>query len=102
MYLRVWEYEVQAGQVDEFIAEYGAQGAWAQLFWRAEGFAGTRLLRDVDRAGRFLTIDRWADASCWEAFMDRWGEEYRELDRRLHGLASGGDLVIEGEAPAGG
>jgi hypothetical protein len=96
MYARVWEYEVGAGEVDASLAAYGAGGAWAQLFARAEGYAGTRLFRDVDRAGRFLTVDRWADAACWQAFLYRWGDDYGELDRRLRGLAAGGKAVVEG------
>jgi hypothetical protein len=54
------------------------------------------LFRDVDRAGRFLSVDRWADAPSWRAFLDRWGNDYDELDHRLHGLAAGGEAVVEG------
>jgi heme-degrading monooxygenase HmoA len=100
MYVRVWEYEVEAGQVDDFIAAYGPAGAWARLFARAEGYGGTQLFRDVDRADRFLTVDRWAAAARWDAFLGRWGDNYGELDRRLHGLAAGGEAVIEGAAPS--
>jgi hypothetical protein len=42
MYVRVWEYKV-------------------------ERYGGTQLFRDVDRADRFLTVDRWADAARWDA-----------------------------------
>jgi quinol monooxygenase YgiN len=73
MYMRVWEYKVEAGQVDDFIAAYGPAGASARLFARAEGYGGTELFRDVDKAGRFLTVDRWADAARWDAFLARWG-----------------------------
>lgn len=96
MYVRVWDYEVQSGQVDAFVAAYGPAGPWAQLFARAEGYAGTQLFCDVARTSHFLTVDRWADAASWEAFLDRWADDYNELDRRLHGLAAGGDAVIEG------
>jgi len=78
MYARVWEYDVRASDVDAFLTAYGAGGAWAQLFARSEGYAGTRLFRDVDRAGRFLTVDRWADFASWEAFFARWGSDYLE------------------------
>jgi heme-degrading monooxygenase HmoA len=74
-------------------------GAWAQLFAQAEGYAGTQLFRDVDRASRFLSVDRWADAASWRAFLDRWGNDYDELEHRLHGLAAGGEAVVEGAAP---
>jgi quinol monooxygenase YgiN len=99
MYVRVWRYEVESGKVDAFLAEYGAGGAWARLFGRAEGYAGTELFCDVDRAGQFMTIDKWRDAGSWAAFLNRWGEEYRRLDQQLHGLAAGGRAVIEGAVP---
>lgn len=99
MYVRVWEYEVEADQVDAFLAAYGATGAWVQLFSRAGGYAGSQLFRDAECTSRFLTVDRWADAASWEAFMGRWGDDYRELDHRLDGLASGGQVVVEGSAP---
>jgi hypothetical protein len=52
----------------------------------------------VDRAGRFLTIDRWADAASWEAFLGSWASDYGELDQRLRGLADGGEMIVEGSA----
>jgi len=98
MYVRVWEYEVGADQVDAFIAAYGATGAWARLFEREAGYVGTQLFGAVGQDGRFLTVDRWRDAACWEAFLDQWRDEYGELDHQLHGLAAGGDAVVEGTA----
>jgi len=98
MYVRVWEYEVPAGQVDAFVAAYGQSGAWVQLFGRSKGYAGTRLFRDVDKANRFLTVDRWTDAGCWEAFLRVWASDYRELDQRLHELADGGEMIVDGSA----
>jgi hypothetical protein len=52
----------------------------------------------MDRAGRFLTVDRWTDYASWQAFLDRWGSDYRELDQRLSGLADGGEMIAEGFA----
>jgi quinol monooxygenase YgiN len=98
MYARLWEYEVEPGKVEAFLAAYRADGAWARLFGRAEGYAGTQLFADVDRAGRFVTIDRWRDVASWETFQARWGNEYHELDQRLAGLAAGGRAVVEGTA----
>src|SRR5262249_42493226 len=92
----VWEYEVESGQADSFVAAYGANGTWAGLFARADGFQGTRLFRDVDRANCFLNVDSWSDAACWDAFLERWGEDYSELAQQLQGRRGGGDLVIEG------
>ena len=101
MYARVWEYEVQAGEVDAFVSAYRAKGAWAQLFARAEGYAGTQLFRHVDRPSHLLTVDLWADVACWQGFLNRWGDDYGELDHRLHGVAAGGEAVIEGTTQRG-
>jgi hypothetical protein len=101
MYLRVWEYEVSAGDVDAFMAAYGQAGAWAQLFARSLEYGGTSLFRDVARPSHFMTIDRWTDAASWESFQASWGQAYRELDRQLDRLASGGETLIEGPAPGG-
>jgi heme-degrading monooxygenase HmoA len=98
MYARVWEYEVRTSDVEAFLAAYGASGAWVKLFERSEGYDGTQLFRDVDRAGRFLTVDRWTDYASWKAFLDRWGSDYRELDQRLRRLADGGQMIVEGLA----
>jgi heme-degrading monooxygenase HmoA len=100
MYVRVWEYDVEPGQLSAFLAVYGAAGAWVKLFARADGYAGTDLFRDVDQANRFLTVDRWTNAGCWQAFLDRWADEYHELDHQLRWLASGGRPVVEGAAQA--
>jgi heme-degrading monooxygenase HmoA len=98
MYVRVREYEVDTGQADALLAAYGAGGAWAQLE-RAAGYAGTQLFRDFDRANRFLTVACWADAASWESFLDRWRDDYCELDHQLRRLAAGGEPIVEGAAP---
>lgn len=100
MYARVWDYDVESAQVEAFVAAYGAAGAWTQLFERTTGYAGTQLFRDVDQPNRFLTVDRWTDAACWQAFLDGWGDQYRELDRQLSRLAAGGRTVVEGTTPS--
>jgi heme-degrading monooxygenase HmoA len=99
MYVRVWEYQVEIGKVDAFLSAYRADGTWAQLFERADGFIGTELFSDVDQADRFVTIDRWRDVASWETFLALWGDDYRALDQRLQGLAAGGHAVVKGAVP---
>lgn len=96
VYLRVWEYEVPADHVGPFIAAYGAEGDWARLFGRAEGYLGTGLFRDVERGGRFLTVDRWADEAAWRSFLDTSREAYEALDRRLEGIAATERPLLDG------
>jgi heme-degrading monooxygenase HmoA len=79
----IWEFEVRVGQEETFVAAYRADGAWARLFSRAEGYRGTRLLRAVDSPGCYVTIDTWDDASSFARFQQRFGEEYRQLDLAL-------------------
>ena len=89
MYAIVWEFRARPGQETAFEQVYGPEGAWARLFARGAGFLGTELLGDADERGRYLTIDRWTSRAAFEAFRQRWDEEYRALDgqcaaMRLH------------------
>ena len=82
MHETVWEYEVRPEHVAAFEALYGADGDWARLFRRAEGFVETRLYRDTARSMLYLTIDRWHSRAAFEAFVQTAGPAYAALDRR--------------------
>src|SRR5687767_2562447 len=88
MHLIVWEFRVRPGHEAEFERVYGPNGAWATLFARGEGYLGTELLGDIAVRGRYLTIDRWTTRAAFEAFRQRWPEEYRALDLRCESLTS--------------
>jgi len=88
MYVIIWEYEVSAEKRSEFERNYAATGEWSSLFKKAEGYLGTELLRDVTNTQRYITIDRWTTKAAYEDFLDRWKEEYNQLDERCKGLAS--------------
>ncbi|MEZ5522022.1 MAG: antibiotic biosynthesis monooxygenase [Dokdonella sp.] len=79
-YAYVWEFEVAAESLAEFIRYYGPQGEWARLFQRAEGYLGTWLLQDEANPLRFVTIDRWQSKQLHEAFLDEFLLEYNALD----------------------
>lgn len=79
----VWRYEVKAEARAAFEGTYGPDGAWAQLFARAEGYCGTELLRAPD--GVYLTIDRWRAHADFAAFLAVHREEYEALDRATEG-----------------
>ena len=96
MFVRVWEYEVPGHQA-AFIAAYAADGPWAELFARADGFLGTELYRD-GRADRFLTIDRWRSEADWQSFLHAFGSAYDDLDAQLEGLAAAERSVFEGSS----
>ena len=78
----VWEYEVGPEHAAAFEALYGADGDWARLFRRAEGYVETRLYRDTARPMLYLTIDRWLSRAAYEAFARAAGPAYAALDRR--------------------
>ena len=84
----VWEFVVPAASRARFEAAYGPDGDWARLFRHAADFQGTELLRDGERDGVYLTIDRWASADAFDRFKRDFGADYRRLDAALEGLAS--------------
>jgi heme-degrading monooxygenase HmoA len=81
-YIIIWEFHVRPGCETAFVEAYGPAGWWAELFGRAEGYLGSRLLHDTADPQCYLTIDRWSSASAFEAFKREWGSEYEALDQR--------------------
>ena len=43
----------------EFEQAYAADGPWAELFGRVDGYTGIQLLRCTEQDGRYLPVDRW-------------------------------------------
>lgn len=93
MIVIVWEFRVQPGQAADFERAYGPEGDWARLFRRSPAYHGTELLRDREDPERYLTLDRWDDASDFEAFKASHGEDYRRLDVALEPLCAEERLV---------
>jgi heme-degrading monooxygenase HmoA len=75
----IWRYEVLEEARPAFEATYGPTGAWAQLFARAEGFAGTELFKAED--GSYLTLDVWRSRADYDRFMAEYAADYEALDR---------------------
>ena len=82
MYWIVWSFDVKPEQTKAFERVYGPHGDWVQLFKRAPGFEGTELRRETDRAGHYLTIDRWLTRADYQRFQDTFRSEYEALDAR--------------------
>ena len=80
-YTYVWEYRVHANVAREFLAAYGPEGSWAQLFRKAPGYIGTQLLQDVQERDRYLTVDHWETEAAFLAFRERHAQEFEALDR---------------------
>lgn len=84
-HLRLWKFEVPEAIEDHFITAYRSDGDWAKLFASATGFIRTELWHDGD--GVYLTADHWESVTAFEAFQATHGEEYRQLDADLEGVA---------------
>jgi heme-degrading monooxygenase HmoA len=80
-YLIVWEFRVRAGCEARFEEVYGPAGDWVRLFDRSPHYGGTRLSRDVDQPGRYVTLDFWSSRCAYEAFRDEQTAKYEALDR---------------------
>ena len=79
-YLIVWTYDVPPQATDDFIAAYGPDGDWAQLFAKGAGFVGVELYREGQT---FLTLDRWLSEDAFDAFQAAFGAHYQALDAKL-------------------
>jgi heme-degrading monooxygenase HmoA len=77
----MWEYEVPPEARQEFLAHYAADGTWARLFRRAEGYLSTQLYHDRARPERFVTVDQWQDENAFHRFRRDFAAEFEALDR---------------------
>ncbi len=88
MHLIVWQFRPAPGREAEFVETNGAEGAWASLFRRAEGYRGTTLAQDISDPGRFFTLDSWDSEAAFEAFKREYAVEYSALDKRCEALCA--------------
>jgi heme-degrading monooxygenase HmoA len=86
LFVTLWEFEVKSGSEELFERTYGPDGEWARLFRRDEGYLGTRLLRDVDAAHVYVTMDTWESRAAYTEFREKFATEYEKLDRECEGL----------------
>ncbi len=94
----IWEFEAQPDKVAEFEAAYAGDGPWAHLFARSSGYLGSQLLRDSERPGRFITVDRWTSREAFDAFTTRWRAEYAAMDKQYAPLTLREALIGRFEA----
>ena len=94
MVVIVWRYRVKPGCEAAFEALYGAQGAWVALMRRDACWRSTRLLRDAETPGVYLTLDEWRAPGDFEAFRARHADDYAALD-------AAGDRLTESEERMG-
>ncbi|MDA4844218.1 antibiotic biosynthesis monooxygenase family protein [Hoeflea poritis] len=82
-----WEYKVEPHNAAAFEAFYGAQGKWAELFQRAQGYVRTELLRDPDDPTRYRTGDYWQSREDFLNFLRDFSEQYDALGTECTDLA---------------
>ncbi len=93
-FVYIWEYRVQPSSEATFREFYGPDGAWVQLFRRAEGYIGTELYQDRSQRDRFVTVDQWQSEEAFRSFRTRFAGEFEQLDEQCEALT-------ESETPLG-
>lgn len=83
-HLRLWRFEAAPGRREDFIAAYGPDGAWAQLFRTHPGYLKTELWEASD--GSFITADHWRSEADFDQFQLEAGDRYAMLDAELEAL----------------
>jgi len=97
-YLAIWEFQIKPEFRAHFEEVYGPDGAWAQLFRQSPGYRGTRLIRDLTRPGRYLTLDHWSSREALHSFKQAQATEYAALDKQCESLTEREAMVGEFEA----
>jgi hypothetical protein len=82
----VWEFQVKPEAIAVFEKIYGPGGAWAQLFRQSPDYCGTELVRDLDRPGRYLTLDHWTSPASLRRLKQDLHVEYAALDKQCESL----------------
>jgi heme-degrading monooxygenase HmoA len=81
VYVRIWEFQAQAGRENEFEKIYGPEGDWVQLFRQSKAFVRTEVYRDLETSGRYVTIDYFSSQAAFQAFLKEFREKYDSLDQ---------------------
>jgi heme-degrading monooxygenase HmoA len=81
VYVRIWEFQAQAGREKEFEKIYGLEGEWVQLFRKSKAFLRTEVYRDLENTGHYVTIDYFSSQPAFQAFLKEFRERYDNLDR---------------------
>jgi quinol monooxygenase YgiN len=85
-YVALWEFHVNPESISAFEATYGPTGAWAELFRQSPDYLGTDLIRDLNRPGRYLTLDRWTTRDALHSFKQAHHAAYQKLDEQCERL----------------
>jgi quinol monooxygenase YgiN len=96
-YLVIWEFQVKPAARLDFEKIYGPAGGWANLFRRSRDYRGTQLVCDIERPGRYLTLDRWTSREALHQFKQVHQSEYEAFDKQCETLTDNESLLGEFE-----
>ena len=82
----LWEFYVKPARISAFEEIYGPDGTWAELFRTSPDYLGTELIRDLDRPGRYLTLDHWTSYEALRRFKQDHHAEYAAFDKQCESL----------------
>ncbi len=85
-YLYIWKFQVRPDKEAEFQQIYGPDGDWVQLFKQGIGYKQTLLVKDLDAAYTYTTIDMWASESAYKVFKSEFATEFEAIDKRCEYL----------------
>ena len=77
----VWEFIARKTKSQNSSATMRAMDTGRNCLSAALDFDGTALLRDMERRGRYLTVDSWESAGAHHAMRAEFSREYEQLDR---------------------
>lgn len=84
----VWEFHVPTGKRRAFEVAYGPEGDWVRLFKTGVGYIRTDLIRDLNSANRFLTLDYWRSLRDYEEFRKKNRDAYFAIDQKWESLTT--------------
>ena len=94
-YVALWEFHIKPEAKSAFEEIYGPDGAWAQLFRRSPDYLGTKLIRDITRPGRYLTLDYWTSREAFHGFKQEHRTDYAALNLQCEALTAHEGMVGE-------
>jgi|SRR5215204_2321113 len=86
MYIIIWEYKVTSEKQTDFEKVYMANGVWAALFKKGNGYHGTELMHSTEYPAQYLTVGRWNSKENYESFLLQYKAEYKNLDTQCEDL----------------
>ncbi len=92
-YLYIWKFRVRPDKEAEFQQIYGPDGDWVQLFKQGVGYLQTLLVKDLDEAYVYTTIDMWESEAAFKAFKASFAAEFEAIDKRCEHLTENEVLI---------